>query len=635
MSPCAPRVLLALLIALGPATDSAAQQVTAQDIDQILDRADKLLEESKSAYEEARAKSSVAAFVDAGFKLEEARIKYLVLQEIGSPEKQKIAADRLRAVNQLGKLIHDGKVAISGPPPDPAAPKAAPPPALQPAPAEPAPRPEPKPAGPAPDITKRLAIPDPAKQKEAEKQVKELFREQYAKKAPGDRQALARSLLDQAAKTPDDPAAQWVLLREAQDSATQGGDVKTAIAAAEGAARLFDVDGHALKGSVLASMAKAAKSPDECLEVCRELLKLVDEVVAVDLYDQAEKAVNLAQQLSRRAADASLTAKTTARGKEIAEAKTRFQALKTVLQTLAKTPDDPAANSEMGQFLCFVKGNWDLGPRFLVKGSDVNLKKLSEKELDLPTQSADLAALADGWLDLGEKEKSPLRKGQMLSHARVLYDGALVDAQGLLRARIEKRLEAFDAPAPGSINLLRMIDPVKDAVAGSWSFKDGKLWSDSTLAARIEIPYSPPTEYDFTVVFVRHEGSSDVIQILSKSGKSFQWAMASGANLMFGFGMAKGTWPTDAGSPAAVAVPGGLSNGQTYTSLVQVRKDGVKAFIDGKLVKEYKTSYEDLASHSMFRLRNESLLGIASFKGVTIFQKIELVEVSGKGKRLR
>src|SRR6266852_8075922 len=97
-----------------------AQQVTGQDIDKILERADKLLEEAKAAYEDAAANSSVQTFIDAGFKLEEARIKYLVLQEIGSADKQKLAADRLRAVNQLSKLIHDGKVAVGGTPAEPA-----------------------------------------------------------------------------------------------------------------------------------------------------------------------------------------------------------------------------------------------------------------------------------------------------------------------------------------------------------------------------------------------------------------------------------------------------------------------------------------------------------------------------------
>jgi hypothetical protein len=142
------RVVAALLLSIFLLGDlGLARQGAAQD-DQILERADKILDEDKSAYEAARDKSSVEAFVDAGFKLEEARIKYFVLQEIGSPEKQKIAADRLRAVNQLSKLIHDGKVAIGGKPADtPAAPTASPAkPADLAAPATPAPAPTAAPA---------------------------------------------------------------------------------------------------------------------------------------------------------------------------------------------------------------------------------------------------------------------------------------------------------------------------------------------------------------------------------------------------------------------------------------------------------------------------------------------------------
>src|SRR5436190_10081244 len=90
--------------------------------EKILGRADKLLEEAKVAYESGRDKRSVVDFVEAGFKLEEARIKYQVVQEIGSPEKQKTAAERLRAVNQLTKLLHDGKTAISGAAAEPAPP---------------------------------------------------------------------------------------------------------------------------------------------------------------------------------------------------------------------------------------------------------------------------------------------------------------------------------------------------------------------------------------------------------------------------------------------------------------------------------------------------------------------------------
>ena len=72
-------LILSLLLCSGI---TAAQQDAALE-DKILERGEKLLEESKAAYEEARDKTSVPGFVDAGFKLEEARIKFIVLQEIG------------------------------------------------------------------------------------------------------------------------------------------------------------------------------------------------------------------------------------------------------------------------------------------------------------------------------------------------------------------------------------------------------------------------------------------------------------------------------------------------------------------------------------------------------------------------
>ncbi len=74
--------------------------------------------------------------------------------------------------------------------------------------------------------------------------------------------------------------------------------------------------------------------------------------------------------------------------------------------------------------------------------------------------------------------------------------------------------------------------------------------------------------------------------------------------------------------------------GVTQTSLVEVRKDGVKAYLDGKLISQWKT-YSDLSMNSSWSLRDEKRLGIATYKTAIAFQKIEVVEISGKGKVLR
>src|SRR5262249_14144009 len=152
-----------------------------------------------------------------------------------------IAAERLRAVNQLGKLIHDGQVAVKG---TPATAESKP---VDPPPAPPAPPPV--------DVTRRKPVPDAARQKEAEKLVRELFKEQYANKARSDKKALARMLLDQASKSRDDSVALWVLYREAADAAAQGGDLRGTVESLEGAARDFDVDPLAMKVEALGAFA--------------------------------------------------------------------------------------------------------------------------------------------------------------------------------------------------------------------------------------------------------------------------------------------------------------------------------------------------------------------------------------------
>jgi hypothetical protein len=624
--------LLVSLILLAP-------QGQGVDLDKVLEKADKLLEESKAAYENGREKASTASFLDAGFKLEEARIKYIVLQEIGGPERQKTAADRLRAVNQLAKLIHDGKVAISG-----AAVGGAP----APAPADPAAKPDVAKAPDRPDapnalalqppadVRVRLPVPDLAKQRDAERIIKDIYKDQYAKKATADRILLARLLLEQTAQMGNDPAALWVLYREAQDAAAQVCDLKTLQASIDGASAHFDVDTLALKNTALTNAAKNAKTPAEFAGLTRALIELVDEYVAADQYDLADKTAAAALFTARKTSDVPLAVKVTNRARDVAEAKTRFIAMKGALETLAKNPDDPAANNEMGQMLCFVKGNWDLGIRFLVKGSDPVLKSLAEKELALSLEALDQVAIADGWWDLAEKEKSPLRKTLMQQHARGFYEAAYPAVSALMRIKIERRIGAVEAPAlAGSINLLKMIDLSKDAIRGTWTQDANGLKVKSEQWARLEIPYEPPAEYDFRIVFVRTEGTGDAMQVLNKNGHQFIWSLGCAANTMMGFGFINGGWVHEPSNPTRRVVPSVLTNGKSATSLVQVRNDGLKAFLDGKLIVGYPTTYQELSPHPDGAMRSPTNLGICSWSSGITFTQVDVVEVTGKGRKTR
>jgi len=599
-----------------------------QQDEQILERGDKLLNEAKAAYEEARSTSSVAAFVEAGFKLEEARIKFIVVQEIGSPDKQKAATDRLRAVNQLGKLIHDGKVAISGAAADsrPKAPDSPPPaPPKDPAPEAAAP---PKPAV---DVTRRLPVPDEPKQREAEKLIKELFKDQYSRRTPQDRRALARFLLEQGARSKDDPVGLWVLYREALDAAIQGGDSDAAVTAIDAAAAVFDVDGLLMKTSAITAIGKTVKTADDLSASAEAALKLAEDLVLADQYEAADRLLTAALQQAKRTPDASLTARVAVRSKEVAEAKSLYQAEKGVLQTLARTPDDPGANLEMGRFLCYVKGSWDLGLRFLVKGSDPALKSLAEKELANPAAAPERIALADGWAELAEKDKSPLRKSQLTAHARALYEAALPDATGLLRTKVEKRLETLGqaAPSTGPVDLLKLIDVKRDTVAGDWALNGRTLvCNQKARCARIQVPYEPPDEYDVSVVVERKDGF-EVYVGLSRGQTQFYVAIDDWAGTLTAIG-----WIDGKHTPENENLYRGklLTNDKPALVVCAVRKDGVTLTVDGKKITAFKGSFDRLSNADVLTMPNPRVLYLGCNEGRCAFSKATLTPISGQGK---
>jgi hypothetical protein len=626
-------LVLSLLALLAP-----AQQVSNQDLDAVLQKADALLEQAKSEYETARDTGSAGGFVTAGFKLEEARIKYIALQEIGAPEKQKIAADRLRAVNQLGKLIHDGKVAVTGKSPDPAPAAAEPPPGAA------VVVPPPPPAA---RVT-RLALPEAGKQREAEALVRQLFKDQYAKTSPADRSLLARTLLEQAEKTADDPTAQWVLYKEATDIATQGGDLRTAMAAVESSSRIFDLDALLLKGTALAGLAKTAKTPADTAALADAQLKLAEEFMAVDQYEPAEAAATAGLQLARRGNEIALTLRATARVREVGEAKQRFKAMKAVIETLARKPDDPAANGEMGQFLCFVKGNWDLGIRFLAKGADPALKTLAEKEIAFPATALDLVNLADGWYDLGQKEKASLRKSQLIQHAAGFYQAASGSATGLLAMRVEKRLADIakesggplataPTPAPtagaGEINLIPLIDPKVDTVHGQWSVEGGKLTCLARFQfARIQVPYLPPEEYDLTLVATRTDNIESINIGLAQGANQFQFHFDAWGGQIAGLSLLDGKLSNVNETAVRQTF---FKNDQPATVVISVRKGGVAVTMDGKPVVDWKGNLSRLTNDGPWTMPNTKSLYIGCWDCRYTISRLGLTPVTGRGKKLR
>lgn len=192
-----------------------------------------------------------------------------------------------------------------------------------------------------------------------------------------------------------------------------------------------------------------------------------------------------------------------------------------------------------------------------------------------------------------------------------------------------------DVDAPNrwenAINLLPLIDPAKDAVASKFVFdKDGALATDSADAqfAGVEVPYRPAEEYDYRIRFTPTECPGGCFQFLVKAGTGFSYDLGAWGNKIVGFQNVDGN--NSNVNRTTVQRESWLRNGREYVSTIQVRKDTVKAFLDGVLVTQWQASDGPLSTHVFVKLRDSSVFGVGNWTGRATFHSVEVLEVTGR-----
>ena len=203
--------------------------------------------------------------------------------------------------------------------------------------------------------------------------------------------------------------------------------------------------------------------------------------------------------------------------------------------------------------------------------------------------------------------------------------------------RISAEIKALEESAlakanttTGFLNLLPLIEPDKGTVAGKYVMEKGTLVSSGKGQERIEIPYEVPEEYDYQVSFTQKAGKNCIVQILSGNGHPFIWVMGTGGGFTFHYIKGAGI-----GSNKTSVKVAGIKDNKRYTSLLKVRKNGVQAFLDGKLISKWDTDFSDSVAEGFWALRNKKALGVGNADGTVIFHSIEVREVTGKGNVLK
>lgn len=316
----------------------------------------------------------------------------------------------------------------------------------------------------------RLPVPPESAQQEAEKTIREVFKEDFAQKNPAALFKFGQLLLEQARQTPDDPSSKYVLLREAANVAARSGNPRTAMEALEAMGKAFKVDGLALKEASLAKLESTVIRPEDAHALAEAYLTAVDEAAAQERWESAQKSAQGAMAAAKRSKDVTLLLKTDARTKGVSEEKAARDRAAKAEEGLRTHPEDPALNRERGEYLCFVKGDWGQGLPRLAKGSDPVLRALAARDLAAPGDLARRVEIADGWWDLAEREKVSARRVQLQKRAVTWYQAGLPEATGLLKVKLEKRIAQVVPPAKAEPKVAPL---PADGLVVSWSFDEG------------------------------------------------------------------------------------------------------------------------------------------------------------------
>jgi hypothetical protein len=333
------------------------------------------------------------------------------------------------------------------PKPEPVKPEPVKPPPGPVNPATPAPAPPAMPA--------RFAVPGAAAVATAEKLVKETFKAEYAQKTAAEQIAFARTLLSEAQQSRSDPPTLYVLLREARDLASAGGEPEVALEAARGMRDCFQLDARAareMEHSTLSTAIRAmcgAPVAVATYEVSHRASDQALELAELDLaqgdYPGAAQISAAADQAARKTADWEYPARVHGRVTWLQAVDAEFELDRGLIASLKTNPADPAANLAAGRFDFVYLDRPDLGLPLLAKGSDFSLKALAARDLAATgpaSTPALLTAAADAWADTAKAEPAPM-KDTMQRRALALYDLAIPNEQGIEQAVVQKREETL------------------------------------------------------------------------------------------------------------------------------------------------------------------------------------------------
>lgn len=180
------------------------------------------------------------------------------------------------------------------------------------------------------------------------------------------------------------------------------------------------------------------------------------------------------------------------------------------------------------------------------------------------------------------------------------------------------------------VNVLQHAN-TNNAVAGQWSQQGGTLRTEAANGARILLPYAPSREYDFRVSFTRNSGVHSIALIFPCGNGQATFEPDAWGQHLAGIQMIDGQ---DLRANRSRAGSVTLTNGQRYTAVIEVRRSGVRALLDDRLIMEYQGDGSNLSVPAVWRVSQSTALGLGAYQSDTTFHSAEVRNIGGAGRMI-
>lgn len=288
----------------------------------------------------------------------------------------------------------------------------------------------------------RIPVPDKAAVTAKEKEIRDIFADEYKSQKPEVKASLATKLYQSSIESKGDSVMRYVLLNEARANAILGGEIKLAVEICNALVKDFELDDGPEKFLLFSKMLAGPGRPMQyILSVIVEVKSCVDSLQAEDNYEEALRLSNMALAAARTVRDAANITDLSQRIRELSLSKQAYQKAKLAKQTLEKDPTDPAANETWGMYVCFMKGDFNQGMPYLARGESA-IAKTAAREISLnKAKWQEILVLADDWWEFSEKSpQDQLRTANMKIIAERRYLEIFDKLTGIDKVRVEKRL---------------------------------------------------------------------------------------------------------------------------------------------------------------------------------------------------